>query len=152
MSQDNGHKAQPVIVRAGTLAAFLAELPPGATVRLMQTYHQNEAFRTLFLHAQALTAAGEVAWLCEARQIMCWQEGGPAGAQDRQIADGMAALHAQLREYLVAQGYTVRDDTDFGLPETMKPIRARIGAWTKGQDGTLAVTLDVPNRAPEPNR
>jgi hypothetical protein len=152
MSQDNGHKPHRAIVRAGTLAAFLAELSPGATVRLIQTHHQKEAFRTLFLHVQALTAAGEVAWLCEAHQIMCWQEGEPAGAQDRQIADGMAALHTQLRNYLIAQGYPVRDDTDFGLPEAVKPICARIGAWTKGQDGTLVVTLDVPNPALDSTR
>lgn len=144
MSQDNGHMTHRAIVRAGTLAAFLAELPPGATVRLIQTHHQKEAFRTLFLHAQALTAAGEVAWLCEAHQIMCWQDGEPAGTPDRQIANGLTALHTQLREYLLAQGYAVRDDTDFGLPETVKPIRARIGRWVKGPDGNLTVTLDIP--------
>ena len=152
MTADNHRQMPRTIVRAGTLAAFLGEVPAGATVRLIQTNHQNEAFRTLFLHAQALTAAGEVASLCEAHQIMCWQDSGPAGAQDRQIADGMTALHAQLRVYLLAQGFTVRDDTDFGLPESVKPIRARIGIWSKEQDGTLTVTLDVPNLAIDPVR
>jgi hypothetical protein len=152
MSQDNGHDPQRAIVRAGTLAAFLAEVQPGATVRLIQTHYQKEGFRTLFLHAQALTSDGAVAWLCEAHQVMCWQDGGSAGAQDRQIAEGIAALQAQLREHLQALGYVVRDDTDFGLPESVKPIRARIGRWTKGQDGNLAVTLDVPIPALESTR
>jgi hypothetical protein len=150
MTTDNHHRR--TTIRAGTLAAFLAELPAGATVRLIQTHQQNEAFRTLFLHVQALTASGAVAWLCEAHQIMCWQHGEPAGSKDQQIADGMTALQAQLRVYLLAQGFTVRDDTDFGLPESVKPIRARIGAWTEGQDGTLAVTLDLPNPALDSTR
>ncbi|MCC6189018.1 MAG: hypothetical protein IT318_08280 [Anaerolineales bacterium] len=147
MSQDNGHNHARVIIRAGTLAAFLAELPPGATVRLIQTHHQNEAFRTLFLHAQALTASSAVAWLCEAHQIMYWNGDGPAGAQDRQIADGMVTLQTHLRDFLLTKGFVVRDETEFGLPETVKPLRGQIGRWTKRPDGTLAVTLDVPNPA-----
>ena len=131
------------IIRAGTLAAFLAELAPGSTVRLIQTHHQTEAFRTLFLHAQALTAAREVAWLCEAHQIMYWNGDGPAGAQDRQIADGMEASQLQLRAHLLASGFAVRDDTEFGLPESVKPLHGRIGRWMKGRDGVLTVTLDL---------
>jgi hypothetical protein len=148
MNEEDTTAAGGAIVRAGTLAAFLAELPPGATARLVQTYHHNEAFRTLFLHAQALNASGEVVWLCEAHQIMCWQQGVPAGAQDRQIAEGMAELHAQLREHLLALGCTVRDESDFGLPEPVKPMRGRIGRWAKDMDGTLSVTLDLPDPAP----
>ena len=49
-----------IAVRVGTLAAFLAELPPAATIRLMQTYRQHECFRTISLHLQALTTSGEV--------------------------------------------------------------------------------------------
>ncbi|MCC7359940.1 MAG: hypothetical protein IT317_10710 [Anaerolineales bacterium] len=144
MTNNNELKEWPTIIRVGTLDAFLTEVAPGAVVRLIQTHHQNEAFRTLFLHVQALTASGEVAWLCEAHQIMYWNGDGPAGAQDRQIADGMAALQTQLRDFLLANGFVVRDETEFGLPEAVKPLRGRIGRWVKGQDGSLTVTPDVP--------
>ena len=150
MSTNGDPTLRRPIIRTGTLAAFLTEVAPGTMVRLIQTHHQNEAFRTLFLHVQALTAAREVVWLCEAHQIMCWNGDGPAGAQDRQIADGMAALQAQLRDYLVASGFVVRDETEYGLPESVKPLRGRIGRWVKGRDGSLTVTLDLPSTAPNP--
>jgi hypothetical protein len=150
MTTNNDLKEHSTIIRVGTLEAFLIEVPPGAVVRLIQTHHQNEAFRTLFLHVQALTAGGEVAWLCEAHQIMYWNGDGPAGAHDRQIADGMAALQTQLRGVLLANGFLVRDETEFGLPESVKPLRGRIGRWVKGQDGSLTVTPDMPFTAPQP--
>lgn len=36
---DNRH---PIIVRAGTLSAFMAEVPLGASVRVMQTHRLQE--------------------------------------------------------------------------------------------------------------
>ena len=125
-----------IAVRVGTLAAFLAEVPPAATIRLMQTYRQHECFRTISLHLQALTTSSEVAWLCEAHQIMCWhaERGGPASGQDRQVSDGMQRLHGLLREHLASLGFTVRDGSDFGLPETVKPISGHIGHWTRDSE------------------
>lgn len=137
---DNRH---PIIVRAGTLAAFLAEVPPGTMIRVMQTHRQHECFRTLFLHAQAVTASGEVAWLCEAHEVMYWQDGEPAGRQDRQIAEGMSRLHKELIARFIALGYLVQDETDYGLPGAVEPINARIGRWNKNTDGELTVTLDI---------
>jgi hypothetical protein len=134
-----------IAVRVGTLAAFLAEVPPAATIRLMQTHRRNECFRTIFLHLQALTADGEVAWLCEAHQIMCWhaERGEPAGGPDRQVSDGMQRLHGLLRQHLAGLGFTVRDGSDFGLPDTVKPISGHIGYWTRDDQGVLTVTLDT---------
>ena len=143
MSPNNAGIKPGIAVRVGTLAAFLAEVPLAATIRLMQTYRQRECFRTISLHLQALTAAGEVAWLCEAHQIMCWQEGEPASGQDRQVSDGMQRLHGLLREHLTGLGFTVRDGSDFGLPETVKPISGHIGHWTRDSEGALDVTLDT---------
>ena len=151
MTTNNELKEWPTIIRVGTMDAFLTEIIPGAVVRLIQTHHQNEVFRTLFLHVQALTATSEVAWLCEAHQIMYWNGDGPAGAQDRQIADGMMALQSKLRDYLIANAFVVRDETEFGLPESVKPLRGRIGRWVKGQDSSLTVTLDVVVALPVPS-
>ena len=36
-----------------------------------------------------------------------------------------------------------RDGSDFGLPETVKPISGHIGHWTRDGEGALAVTLDT---------
>jgi hypothetical protein len=135
------------IVRVGTLAAFLAEAPTGAIVRLMQTHRQHECFRMLFLHVQALTAMTEVVWLCETHEIMCWQDGGPAGGQDRQLADGMQQLHDDLQAHLARLGFKVRDGTDFGLPDAVKPVSGHIGCWSRNADGALVTKLDTPDAA-----
>jgi len=148
MSTDTDAKLPCAIIRTGSLTAFLAEVTPGMVVRLIQTHHKNEPWRTLYLHAQALTAAGAVAWLCEAHRSMYWNDSGPAGAQDRQVAAGMTALQGQLRDYLLASGFAVRDETEFGLPESVKPLRGRIGRWVKGPAGSLTVTLDLSTAAP----
>ena len=148
MSTDTDSTLPAAIIRTGSLTGFLAELMPGTVVRLIQTHHKNEPWRTLYLHAQALTAAGAVAWLCEAHQIMYWNDSGPAGAQDRHMTASMTILHGQLRDFLLASGFVVRDETEFGLPESVKPLRGRIGRWVKGQDGSLTVTLDLSTATP----
>ena len=142
MSQNTDTSTPGIAVQVGTLAAFLAEVPTGATIRLIQTHRQHECFRTIFLHVQALTAAGELAWLCEMHQIMCWQDGEPAAGQDRQVADGMQRLHDLLREHLSSLNFTIRDGSDFGLPEAVKPISGHIEQWTRDGDGALEVKLD----------
>jgi hypothetical protein len=74
---------------------------------------------------------------------MCWQDGEPAGRQDRQIAEGMSQLRSELIAHFTALGYVVHDETDFGLPEAKKRVNARVGWWTKPADGDLTVTLDT---------
>jgi hypothetical protein len=143
MSTNPDRRLYGRIIRTGSLTAFLAEVAPGAVVRLVQNHLKHEPWRTLYLHAQALTATGELVWLCEAHQIMYWSDSGPAGPQDRQVAAGMAVLQKLLRDHLLAAGFQVRDDTEYGLPEWVKPLRGNIGRWVQGPDGSLSVNLDL---------
>ena len=123
------------VVRVTTLKDFQKEVPSGV-VRLLSSKTQlPSSTLPLFrysLSLQGVNAQFEIVWLNETHDAMMDTEGKGFGPDNASIIKGTLRLADIVRNYLIAQGYDVRDG-DYGLPDDLKPLQAHFecAEWKK---------------------
>jgi hypothetical protein len=139
---------KPQVILISTLAEFMAEVPPAATVRLNLTERQSSQkygggkhtmiVPTLWIHLdlQGTNAQGEIVWLHDAHELQRTPGNGEFWTPgEKSIYEQMRKMHDLVKAYLESHGYQVRGG-QYGLPQTVRPVRGVFECvrWEKDGD------------------
>lgn len=144
------------VIRVGSLAAFRAEVPPPATLRLvlLDIWDVRSAgkyripSKDFRLSLMSDEPGARAVWLTHTQHVLWAPDGNePWDARGKEIVDGMEAMRRIVHAHLTRLGYDVRDG-DLALPRGMLPVNGRFecAAWEK-RDGHYHV-VPAPDLSP----